>query len=598
MTCSNATIQRGTILGVLLMLVAGSGLAVSTPAHAQDALGDGHALDANLQVGSGGRNPAGRNLQREFAFRNAIVTGNVPGGMAFRGELGYSAADDFRGALGSTELFDFQRDSFYSTLATRNLGGIDPLRSSLSWSIAGQRDGVFGDLIIARPGAGATAAGANINTATTPRIDVFGAIDGSMRSPSSLLIDGELRPQVLGVARNEQTGETSYMSASSLLGIKPLSSLSPVFGRQSVDVLDARRALEMQPALPDATVPGARRDSEEELQVGEPAANQILPERVSREAAGAQNASMHDRVVSALRIESNFARAQRAGVTDPALPGTTAEPSRVTSADGGDTPDPNDPLTFTEPDPSEPTDGQESFDDSFDRLREMLRMPNLPTPVSSDPTGPVDEEPADEDVQSIIDGLVQNLIAGEIPEVDSLEPSPSSSATFRAHVRAGQEHLRDGEWFAAEERFTAALSIEPGDPGTAIGRVVSQLGAGMYLSGALNLRDLLRAYPELLAVRFDKALLPSDERTERIRAQLRQRVEDIRPLSRDAGLLLAFLGYQTRNAEDIAEGFAAIERVEAALDINPDPVHIAARAAWQRPAVDTPQDKPTETPAP
>src|ERR1044071_8028118 len=78
-----------------------------------------YALDHSLQVGSGGRNAPGRDFKKELEFRNAIVTGNAPGGISFRGDVGYKAPGEFFGNLGSNDTFAFRRDSVYS-----GLGGV------------------------------------------------------------------------------------------------------------------------------------------------------------------------------------------------------------------------------------------------------------------------------------------------------------------------------------------------------------------------------------------------------------------------------------------------------------------------------------------
>ena len=71
-----------SVLTILSLLV------LSGAAHAQNALGDGNALDAN--TGQRGRvNSTRPNFARELSFRNAIATGNAPGGLSFRGDLGY-----------------------------------------------------------------------------------------------------------------------------------------------------------------------------------------------------------------------------------------------------------------------------------------------------------------------------------------------------------------------------------------------------------------------------------------------------------------------------------------------------------------------------
>src|SRR5262245_45967120 len=81
-------------------------LFAASAAHAQDALGSGDALDRNSQVGSGGRNA--QRPSNPYASRNAIITGEVIGGREFRGRVGYTAPGDFRGNLGSNDLYRFQ----------------------------------------------------------------------------------------------------------------------------------------------------------------------------------------------------------------------------------------------------------------------------------------------------------------------------------------------------------------------------------------------------------------------------------------------------------------------------------------------------------
>jgi hypothetical protein len=86
----------------------------------RDALGSGDALDNNLRVGSGGRNGysprAAAFSYQAIQARNLVVTNNVAGGRGFRGDPGYLAPDDFRGALGSDANYGFERDSALGSL--------------------------------------------------------------------------------------------------------------------------------------------------------------------------------------------------------------------------------------------------------------------------------------------------------------------------------------------------------------------------------------------------------------------------------------------------------------------------------------------------
>src|SRR5690606_2294464 len=67
-------------------------------------------------------------LAAEMRFRNAVVTGNAPGGLSFRGDVGYRAAGEFTGRLGADDTFSFRRDTVYSGLGGMGLRGTDSLQ--------------------------------------------------------------------------------------------------------------------------------------------------------------------------------------------------------------------------------------------------------------------------------------------------------------------------------------------------------------------------------------------------------------------------------------------------------------------------------------
>jgi len=127
------------------VFVALAGFAVAAPVHAQNALGDGKALDRNLGTNTNGRNARRTSIVSEVELRNALLTGNVAGGRQFRGETGYTAPRDFRGETGSDDFFTFQADSFYSGLATQNLRGLGGVRNTFGRATLGQIGSSTGD---------------------------------------------------------------------------------------------------------------------------------------------------------------------------------------------------------------------------------------------------------------------------------------------------------------------------------------------------------------------------------------------------------------------------------------------------------------------
>ena len=111
-------------------LVAAASLPVPL-ASAQNALGDGRALDNNLST-RGRYNNARPSLRDELAFRNSVVTGNAPNGLSFRGDVGYRAPGEFTGQLGSNDLFSFRRDSLQSGIAGMGIRGTEALQYQLA----------------------------------------------------------------------------------------------------------------------------------------------------------------------------------------------------------------------------------------------------------------------------------------------------------------------------------------------------------------------------------------------------------------------------------------------------------------------------------
>jgi hypothetical protein len=144
-------------------------------------------------------------------------------------------------------------------------------------------------------------------------------------------------------------------------------------------------------------------------------------------------------------------------------------------------------------------------------------------------------------------GMTETLIAVDQPQVDR----------YAAYMQNAQDLLAKERYFDAEERFISAMTARPNDVNASVGRVHSQLGAGLFLSAGLNLRQLLVGHPEVAGMRYAERLLPAPERCDLIKESLREEMR--RPnAGADAGLLLAYLGFQTEAPDDIRVGLAAM----------------------------------------
>jgi len=214
----------GFAASAALFSLAGVDAPMARPAEAQNALGDGRALDANQRIGSGGRNTRTRGLSSELAFRNAVVSGNAPSGLSFRGDVGYTSPFDFRGELGSDDLFAFRRDAFFSgvqSVGGQGLRGVDSLQFQLGLSLAGSFDTQRASPIITRtdvPSSGridaqtiSLDAGANI-------FDPLSTRPGALRATSEFIVGNALSPKVLGQGTRDD-GTRMFTLASPLRSV-------------------------------------------------------------------------------------------------------------------------------------------------------------------------------------------------------------------------------------------------------------------------------------------------------------------------------------------------------------------------------------------
>ena len=539
--------------------------------------GAGRALDNNLRQGSGGWNGAGQDFGSEIAYRNAIVTGNVGAGREFRGSVGYTAADDFRGFLGSNATFRFERDSFYSGLATRNLSGMDAIRNPLAYTVAGQRDTVFaGGLIINRAGVGTTAGVVDRGIdPRTPVADMFGNIAHSLRSPSFQVTQAQQMPEVIAVRNDPNTsGVFDVMSASPLIGIRSLRSDSPLFNPIQSESASDR-------VLPGTTLPG----------MGDPDAEADRIETNPRR-------SSHEVVLDKLRTPVGAQAIAREPMAIPGAPEARPVPVEPILP-GDDTDTEEDESTGMQANMLTPP----KFDQNLENLRALLldaqlrptedwmTEPETPTPGES-----TDGDQNADDRAKTAPELAAEILAGKSVVITEFVSVPTEGNVFAAHMRRGQELLEEGRWFDAEERFTAALAVRPGDPIAAAARVHTQIAAGMYRSATVNIRNLLRAYPEMIVTRFDEALVGSTERTDRVKEQLRKRSELSTVMARDCALLLAYLGYQTQDAQTIDDAFGRIDRIVGDMDQSPDELELTLRELWLTPDAAAPTPPPVPAP--
>jgi hypothetical protein len=220
-------------VAILSLIVCG---AWSAPAAAQYELGGGDVLDANTGSAYGGRNlPA---AVQDFRSRNLLITGNVVGGRGFRGTVGYTAEYDFRGGLGSNDLF----------VERANSGLSSPRLLEASRTLERLRYGQYrGDIEFRRAGRGASLGSlGEQRVVPRPMIDDRINLDHfAISSTTSAIYEAKGDGRIVGILQDAE-GQRLVAHASSLFGVQvvPTEKSGQLRGLTSYDMARAAQDAE------------------------------------------------------------------------------------------------------------------------------------------------------------------------------------------------------------------------------------------------------------------------------------------------------------------------------------------------------------------
>ncbi len=513
--------NRGTrSVGVAMVaaLLAAVALPVSV-AGAQNALGDGRALDNSLSV-RGRYNAPRSSLRDEFAFRNSVVTGNAPNGLSFRGDVGYRAPGEFTGELGSNDLFSFRRDSLQSGIAGMGIRGTEALQYQMALTTGARPPAnLIGRYSVSRAGTTPDAgnlvnrsdpertSGLSQRPAIDPDADDRGTLLWMLRSPSAYMSNSSLQTSAL---RNVETKQGVYsLTASPLRGVR----LSPI-----PELTAQRQAMRDAQEEADRETPFGRRPAEDDETTG--------PGNETNRSGDAQsrNTSRPIRTLHSDIIEGIKSRDESRGdVFD-----------------------------------SRPTMQQ--------RMEQMLARLTAADEQAGEESGEGSEGEGDEATRSRgirFDAQTMQLLRGDgTPLTRFIDPEAVGQNVYVDHIIAGQELLAEGRYFDAEERFASALGVRRGDVTAQIGRLHAQIGAGLYLSASLNLQTLALSRPEVFGARYAPSLLPGQARLDAVIDVLGEMIDESTSVSKRsspqvrqaAGLLLGYLGYQLDRPELVERG--------------------------------------------
>lgn len=562
----------------ILILVAGLLAILPQVAVAQNALGDGRGLEKDMRKGGTGNTPR-KNFREEVARRNALVTGQIGGGKAFQGSVGYTAPTDFRGATAGDSSFAFRRDSMSSKTVASAVRGTDSLRYQYMFSTGNARSL---DRLTDKP------IDASISGASSDNAERRGLVtpdQGALRSTSLYSANRDLRPAFVGY--RQARGGVETIAASSLLGVKYI------------------------PAT----------ETKRERPANSAAAGSAAP--ISAQATPVNYRSAYEGVKTKLDLFAGNPAAKPA-TESPTEPTKPVEPANPDPAN----PDPANPDPAAAPAPGDAASVEPAKPEWRSRLDELSERfgsteVKTSTPDDADLMHATDRKPT-EYVPGSWRTAVKNR--GDARDQPKLEIDERTLGIIRAaggtlgklgfgegviddpfelHMRQGQRLLQDGVYFSAEERFSRALSYKAGDPMAMVGRIHAQIGAGLHVSAALNLQELLVNHPELIAVRYIGGSIPSVPRLKTQADSLRERLDDARRMgvdpNRETALLLAYLGYQAELTADIAPSLDAYEHGGSTAEQN---LAVVLREIWLKPPatplapIEPPAEAPVEQPAP
>ncbi|MHC4868237.1 MAG: hypothetical protein ACYTE2_00895 [Planctomycetota bacterium] len=539
-----------------------------------------NALDHNLQRGPGSSriNPAAPKV--DYRARNEDVTGTLAGGRSFRGNVGYRASGDFGGQVGADSL---QRSLSFSAYSDPSLFN-SPLRNEQFRMADGLGIYQYRRQYTALP-------------LYTSVDQVGGLVEQQIRLDRSAaaIMTGNLYSTAvgqsqIGLVRDAEQG-ASIISASPLRGVRATPLEDPLFDANLTPydrarvVEEARRGTldprtvgtafrsplavqsEAQAERPAPTGLRGGRDERGPIsnavdtgrfEMGEPGRDpgyERIVERIFEQYADREDVELtaDGEVMNDLRDRLEELRRNLRGELDgdfdvlgesleqfirpdPMLPGEMIDPTEESEI--GDTaPETGSGTAIRLPGGTAPLPG----------------LPGLPGIPEDDPReiDPALEVPPErllsiEEMAEVLrhGRLVERLTEGERTRVQEL-------------IEEGQRLIGEGEYFRAERRFESALRIQTDHPMASAGIASAQIGAGLYMSAGLTLRNLFTDYPEMIDTRYAADLLPPRDRLERVAETARERIALDRDLG-GYGLLLGFIGHQIGDDAMTSEGVASM----------------------------------------
>ena len=520
-----------------------------------NAMGFGNALDSSLEVGSGGQNFRSARTSaysyQNLQARNLVVTNNVAGGRGFRGDegylitgvsgAGYNAPGDFMGSLGSDDTYGFNRDSSLSSLNFLGTNrAIDPFNIAQGVGVFQYRRD-----FTALPEINTMAGVRKINDAEIRLDRANSAID------SRSLLSTAVAPDDIGVVAATESSRLQA-SASAVRGVqyRPYGSsvFTDLYGEAMMNGERIRSEEEaigprIQPFqtrfnAEDAPVPPERI----EAQLDSSEAYKNIMQRVYEQYEGRDDVKVD--VAGLQRMRDDFGQVQ-----------AQLAPIRI-----GD-PDEERPVNVSERREGLPGD-REPIPGLNDLMDEGEEEDDFEDPNASDDAEDQKAESKEDETEEEASGArsVEDLIKSLTHRTElTTFVDPKMEARVSQVATQGEEAMQEGKYFRAEDRFSLALKLSPGNPILEAGLANSQIGAGLYRSAAVSLTFLYRKHPEMIDVGWSESARPTRTRMLLAADDVRKMISRDPDGSNGLGLLIAYIGRQLGDRALIKEGLDFIE---------------------------------------
>lgn len=541
----------------------------SQAARAQYATGNGHALDANNQVGSGGINSAVNN--GPLVTQNDIIYNNVTGGRGFEGRVPETDPLAFRGTLPGANV-----DAF-----TAGSSGV-PTAYSPQFSLSQPRPFYADSRGVAPPqgsvvlGFNGSAIGTDLTTgnpyASTPGLDAL----ASQRLGSTNIVGVTGAPSLLSMPGSPGSSDPTMQAA--LLG-------SPLYGVRISSSLQQDNDLVVNPDVaagtPTPLAPSSLDDAQlEQIRQQMQGTSATAPPGLNDQGLNGNNSN--NPADSSSNANSNGGP----GSVSPLNP--SGRPQVPGSLNGGPLQMPfnseidssvsssrlGQPLqstalgTYQEGTTPVNLASPSRYSPAYQRMLILLKQFNPQT--SSAPArkgasiGPA-TQPANGAAPGVGGPGLMPPAGVEPVKISSLADGIDSKAKMlHDMLAAGDDALKQGKYKTAIDQYGSAIRVDPNNRLFMLGRANAEIGAGYYAQAEMDIRQAVVADPTVLMARFDLSAMMDP-------ARLQFAQKDLQDLTKDASasrpwFLLSYLAYNAGDTDAAANDLQEAKKRTGSTD--------------------------------